>query len=72
MDAGEIGIIIAIVVGVGALMWQVHSQGNRLDRRIDSFEDRLSDTALAAARNEGRNDVLAAHTHTHEQPGAAD
>ncbi len=77
MDTGEIGIIVAIVIGVGALLWQSWIQGNRLDRKIESESDRLdrriesiegkvSDAALTAARNEGRYDVLTAQTHTHE------
>ena len=66
METGEIGIIVAIVIGVGALLWQSWAQGNRLDRRIESIEGKVSDAALSAARNEGRNDVLMAQTHTHE------
>ncbi len=41
MDTGEIGIIVAIVIGVGALLWQSWTQGNRLDRKIESESDRL-------------------------------
>ena len=92
MDTGEIGIIIAIIIGVGAIIWQSWAQGNRLDRkveteadrldrkiesvdtrldrRIESIEDKVSDAALAAARNEGRYDVLTAHSHTHEPPSS--
>ena len=92
METGEIGIIVAIVIGVGALLWQSWAQGNkldrkiesetdrldrkiesetdRLDRRIESIEDKVSDAALAAARNEGRYDVLTAQTHTHESSAA--
>ena len=99
MDTGEIGIIVTIVIGVGAVLWQIWAQGGRLDRRIDSvdkrieteadrldrkveseggkldrrigsIEDKVSDAALAAARNEGRYDVLTAQTHTHESPAA--
>ena len=66
METGEIGILVAIVIGVGALMWQSWAQGNRLDRRIESIEDKVSDAALTAARNEGRYDVLTAQTHTRE------
>ena len=66
METGEIGTIVAIVIGVGALLWQSWAQGNRLDRRIESIEDKVSDAALTAARNEGRYDVLTAQTHTHE------
>ena len=101
METGEIGIIIAIVIGVGAIIAQSWALGNRLDRKIDSvetrlgrkieseagkidrkidsvetkldrriqsIEDKVSDTALTAARNEGRYDVLTAHSHTHEPP----
>ena len=103
METGEISIIIAIVIGVGAIIWQSWAQGNRLDRkietegnrldrkietegnrldrkietevnrldrRIESIEDKVSDAALAAARNEGRYDVLTAHSHTHEPPSS--
>ena len=70
MGTGEIGIIIAIVIGVGAIILQSWAQGNRLDRRIESIEDKVSDTALTAARNEGRYDVLTAHSHTHEPPSS--
>ena len=66
METGEIGTIVAIVIGVGALLWQSWAQDNRLDRRIESIEDKVSDAALTAARNEGRYDVLTAQTHTHE------
>ena len=109
METGEIGIIVTIVIGVGAVLWQIWAQGGRLDRRIDSvekrieteadrldrkveseggkldrkveseigkldrrigsIEDKVSDAALAAARNEGRYDVLTAQTHTHESSG---
>ncbi len=101
METGEIGIIIAIFIGAGAIIWQSWAQGNkldrkidsvetrldrkieseadkldrkietevnRLDRRIESIEDKVSDAALTAARNEGRYDVLTAHSHTHEPP----
>ena len=70
MDTGEIGIIIAIIIGVGAIIWQSWAQGNKLDRRMDSIEEKVSDAALAAARNEGRYDVLTAHSHTHEPPSS--
>ena len=70
MGTGEIGIIIAIVIGVGAIIWQSWAQGNRLERRIESIEDKVSDAALVAARNEGRYDVLTAHSHTHEPPSS--
>ena len=93
METGEISIIIAIVIGVGAIIWQSWVQGNKLDRKIDSVETKLdrkidsvetrlarriesienkvSDAALAAARNEGRYEVLTAHSHTHEPPPSA-
>ena len=117
METGEIGIIIALIVGYGTLMWnlrtygskidrleqvvlevrsdvkaldrriesvegqiesesdrldrKVESEANRLDRRIESIEDKVSDAALAAARNEGRYEALTAQTHTHESPPAA-
>ena len=41
MDTGEIGIIIAIIIGVGAIIWQSWAQGNRLDRKIETEADRL-------------------------------
>ena len=94
MDTGEIGIIIAIIIGVGAIIWQSWAQGNRLDRkieteadrldrrvesvdtrlgrRIESIEEKVSDAALAAARNEGRYDVLTTQSHTHEPPSSTD
>ena len=72
MDTGEIGIIIAIIIGVGAIIWQSWAQGNRLDRRMDSIEEKVSDTALIAARNEGRYDVLTTQSHTHEPPSSTD
>ncbi len=50
------------------LQGKLESTANKLDRRIQSIEDKVSDAALTAARNEGRYDVLTAHSHTHEPP----
>ncbi len=85
MEYGEIGIIIAIVLAAGSLIWQLRVQANKLDTKIEtevnrletqikSLDGKVSNAALAAARNEGRYEVLVAQTHTHEPnaPAAAD
>ena len=85
MGFGEISIIVAIVLAAGSLIWQLRVQASKLDTRIEtevnrletqikSLDDKVSDAALAAARNEGRYEVLVAQTHTHESnaPAAAD
>ena len=41
--------VVAILVGIFALMWQMHSQGNRLDTKIDAYADRLSAEIRAQA-----------------------
>ena len=70
MENGDIGIIVAIVLAVGGLIWQLRVQTNRLETKIETevnrLDDKVSDAALAAARNEGRYEVLVAQTHTHE------
>ena len=49
MDAGEIFTVtailvgfVAVLIGIFALMWQMHSQGGRLDAKIDAQGDRLA------------------------------
>ena len=84
MDVGEIITVtavlvglVAILVGIFALMWQMHSQGSRLDAEIRAQGDRLdaeiraqsgrlSDVERDQARLEGVNSVLRIQTHTHE------
>ena len=34
METGEIGIIVAIIVGVGALIWNLRTQGSKVDRSV--------------------------------------
>ena len=55
--------MIAILLSIFALMWQMHSQGNKLG-------ERLSDVELEQARLEGANgtlsDILKQQSHTHE------
>ena len=80
MGIGEIVTVTAILVGlvailvsIFALMWQMHSQGNRLDVKIDAQSaeirdqgGKLSDVEREQARLEGVNSVLRIHSHTHE------
>ena len=54
MDVGEIITVtailvglVAILIGIFTLMWQMHSQGSRLDAKIDARGDRL-DAAIRA------------------------
>ncbi len=49
MDIGEITTattilvgFVAVLIGILALMWQMHSQGGRLDAKIDAQGDRLN------------------------------
>ena len=41
MESGEIGIIIAILLAAGSLIWQLRVQANRLDDKIETEADRL-------------------------------
>ena len=41
MESGEIGIIIAIVLAAGSLIWQLRVQANKLDSKIETEADRL-------------------------------
>ena len=69
--------IFTILLGIVALMWQINSQSNRLEAKIDAqgkeLRDeikeqgtRVSQAELDQARLNGVNSVLLRHTHTHE------
>ena len=87
MDAAQaiaaVGIligIIAILVGIAVLIWQINSQSSRLEIKIETqgkeLRDeiieqgkRVSQAELDQARINGVNSVLLQQTHTHEAPG---
>ena len=69
--------IFTILFGIVALMWQINSQSNRLEAKIDAqgkeLRDeikeqgaRVSQSELDQARLNGVNSVLLRHTHNHE------
>ena len=81
MDAGDIGIIIAITLGFLAILFTMWGQSRQtradvqrlsddIERLRSEFGHRLSDVELEQARLEGVNsiltDVLKQQSHTHE------
>ena len=64
--------IIAILLGIFGLMWQINSQSSRLEAKIEAQGTRVSQAELDQARINGINSVLLQQTHTHESRGNAD
>ena len=74
MEIGGIVSVSAILVGIFLstliFVWQMHSQGNRLDSEIKTQGNRPSEVELEQARLDGANgilsEVLRQQSHTHE------
>ena len=77
MDLIGAVLVAAILIGIFALMWQMHFQSNRIRdelrdeirenrEAIKSTDHRISDVERNQARLEGVNDVVKRQSHTHK------